>query len=57
MVRAGANRVQKEGKGIIQDTRQKIRNPTTRQHKKTRLKLKLETETRRGSVKQLTLGE
>ncbi len=45
--------VQMEGKGLIQDTRQKIRNQTTRQHEKT----KLETETRNGSVKQLTLGE
>ncbi len=46
-----------KSKGLIQDSRQKIRDQTTRQHKKTRLKLKLETETRKGSVKQLTLGE
>ncbi len=36
------------GKVLIQDTKQKNRNPTTKQHKKTRLKL--ETETRKGSV-------
>ncbi len=48
---------QTAGKSLIQDTSQKIRNQTTRQNKKTRLKLKLETETRKGSVKQLTLGE
>ncbi len=41
MVQAGANRVQMEVKGLIQDTRQKIRNQTTRQHEKTRLKLKI----------------
>ncbi len=40
MVQAGANRVQMEGKGLIQYTRQKVRNQTTRQHEKTRLKLK-----------------
>ncbi len=57
MVQDGANRVQKEGKGLIQYTRQKIRNQTTSQHKKTRLKLKQETQTRNGSVKQLKLGE
>ncbi len=40
MVQAGANRVQKEGKGLIQYTRQKVRNQITKQHEKTRLKLK-----------------
>ncbi len=30
MVLAGANRVQMEGKGLIQYTRQKVRNQTTR---------------------------
>ncbi len=40
MVQAGADRVQMKGKGLIQYTRQKVRNQTTRQHKKTRLKLK-----------------
>ncbi len=34
MVQAGANRVQREGKGLNQYTRQKIRNQTTRQHEK-----------------------
>ncbi len=36
-VQAGANRVQMQGKGLIQYTRQKVRNQTTQ---KTRLKLK-----------------
>ncbi len=40
MIQAGANRVQKEGKGLIQYTRQKVGNQITKQHEKTRLKLK-----------------
>ncbi len=40
MVQAGANKIQMEGKWLIQYTRQKVRNQTTRQHEKTRLKLK-----------------
>ncbi len=39
------------------DTRQEIRNQTTRQHEKTRLNYNETRETRKGSVKQLTLGE
>ncbi len=54
MVQVGASRVQMEGKGLIQYTKQKFMNKATQ---KTRLILKLETETRNGSVKQLTPGE
>ncbi len=48
-----ANNIQRTRQRDNPGNKQKVRNQTARQHGKTRLKLKLETETRKGSVKQL----